>query len=152
MIEPPARLRRLSVRSVVRIKGTMLILRSDLTRHAIRPSDHPTFRPPDAPLSLLPSPRALRTPLLLDSMTPAEQASCMPTAERITRNPSVMGGKPCIRNLRITVGTVAGLVAAGKSREEILKLYPYLEGEDITAALTYAAWRAEELEIELRHG
>lgn len=85
-------------------------------------------------------------------MTPAEQASCMPTAERITRNPSVMGGKPCIRNLRITVGTVAGLVAAGKSREEILKLYPYLEGEDITAALTYAAWRAEELEIELRHG
>jgi len=43
-------------------------------------------------------------------------------------------------------------VAAGKSREEILKLYPYLEGEDITAALTYAAWRSEEQEVELRHG
>jgi len=76
----------------------------------------------------------------------------MMPAERITRNPSVMGGKPCIRNLRVTVGTVAGLVAAGKSREEILKLYPYLEGEDITAALTYAAWRSEEQEVELRHG
>jgi uncharacterized protein (DUF433 family) len=73
-------------------------------------------------------------------------------AERITRNPAVMGGKPCIRNLRVTAGTVAGLVAAGRTRDDILKLYPYLEAEDITAALTYAAWRAEEQEVELRHG
>jgi uncharacterized protein (DUF433 family) len=76
----------------------------------------------------------------------------MTVAERITRNPAVMGGKPCIRNLRVTVGTIAGLVAAGKTREEILKLYAYLEPEDITAALTYAAWRTEEQEVELHHG
>jgi uncharacterized protein (DUF433 family) len=76
----------------------------------------------------------------------------MATVERITRNPLIMGGKPCIRNLRVTVGTVAGLVAAGKTPEDILKLYPYLEGDDITAALTYAAWRSEEQEVELRHG
>ena len=56
---------------------------------------------------------------------------------RITRNPKVMGGKPCIRGLRVTVGTVAGLVAAGRSREEVLQLYPYLEPEDIAAALSW---------------
>lgn len=76
----------------------------------------------------------------------------MAVADRITRNPAVMGGKPCIRNLRVTVGTIAGLVAAGKAREDILKLYPYLEPDDITAALTYAAWRTEEQEVELHHG
>ena len=76
----------------------------------------------------------------------------MTAADRITRNPAIMGGKPCIRNLRVTVGTIAGLVAAGKTRDEILKLYPYLEPDDITAALTYAAWRTEEQEIELHHG
>jgi uncharacterized protein (DUF433 family) len=63
-----------------------------------------------------------------------------------------MGGKPCIRGLRVTVGTITGLVATGKTREDILKLYPYLEADDIAAALSYAAWRAEEQEIELRHG
>lgn len=63
-----------------------------------------------------------------------------------------MGGKPCIRNLRVTVGTVAGLVASGKTHAEILKLYPYLEADDIPAALAYAAWRAEEQEVELRVG
>jgi len=76
----------------------------------------------------------------------------VPTVDRITRNPAVMGGKPCIRNLRVTAGTIAGLVAAGKSRPEILKLYPYLEPDDITASLVYAAWRAEEQEVELRRG
>jgi len=75
----------------------------------------------------------------------------MIAADRITRNPAVMGGKPCIRNLRVTVGTVAGLVAAGKPQASILKLYPYLEPEDIAAALTYAAWRAEEQEVDLQH-
>ena len=60
-----------------------------------------------------------------------------------------MGGKPCIRGLRVTVGMITGMVAAGHSREEILLLYPYLEDEDITAALTYAAWRAEEYEADL---
>jgi len=60
-----------------------------------------------------------------------------------------MGGKPCIRNLRVTVGTILGLLAAKRSREEILKAYPYLETEDIDQALGYAAWRLEEQEIPL---
>ena len=60
-----------------------------------------------------------------------------------------MGGKPCIRGLRVTVGTVVGLVAAGNSREEILRLYPYLEPEDIDQALGYATWRVQEQEIAL---
>jgi uncharacterized protein (DUF433 family) len=68
---------------------------------------------------------------------------------RITVDPQVMGGKPCIRGLRVTVGTVVGLVAAGHSTEEILRLYPYLEEEDIPQALAYAAWRSEELELPL---
>jgi uncharacterized protein (DUF433 family) len=69
--------------------------------------------------------------------------------ERITHNPLVMGGKPCIRGLRVTVGTVLGLLATGKPRERILEAYPYLEAEDIDAALAYAAWRLEEHEEAL---
>ena len=65
---------------------------------------------------------------------------------RITVNPEVMGGKPCIRGLRVTVGTVVGLMASGHATEEILQAYPYLEAEDIADALAYAAWRAEESE------
>ena len=57
---------------------------------------------------------------------------------RITLNPQVMGGKPCIRGLRVTVGTVVGLFASGHSNAEILRLYPYLEEEDLRAALAYA--------------
>src|SRR3954462_10996713 len=68
---------------------------------------------------------------------------------RITHDPAVMGGKPCIRGLRVTVGTVLGLLAAGQSRERILQAYPYLEPEDLDAALTYAAWRMEEREEPL---
>ncbi|HEX7409051.1 MAG TPA: DUF433 domain-containing protein [Candidatus Binatia bacterium] len=68
---------------------------------------------------------------------------------RITSDPAVMGGKPCIRGLRVTVGTIVGLVATGHREEEILQLYPYLEAEDIREALSYAAWRAEEIEIPL---
>lgn len=69
--------------------------------------------------------------------------------ERITFNTEQMGGKPCIRHLRITVGMVVGLVASGHTVEKILSLYPYLEREDITQALQYAAWRAEEREVVL---
>jgi uncharacterized protein (DUF433 family) len=69
--------------------------------------------------------------------------------DRITHNPAVMGGKPCIRGLRVTVGTILGLLAGGKSRERILQAYPYLEPEDIDAALAYAAWRLEEREEPL---
>lgn len=73
----------------------------------------------------------------------------MKTLDRITFDPGVMGGKPCLRGLRVTVGTIVGLIAAGKPRNEILKLYPYLEDQDITQALTYAAWRTEEVELPL---
>ena len=66
---------------------------------------------------------------------------------RITLNPDVMGGKPCIRGLRVTVGTILGLLASGHSEGEILVAYPYLEREDIRAALTYATWRVEEREV-----
>ena len=68
---------------------------------------------------------------------------------RITFDPDVMGGKACIRGMRVTVGTVVGLLAAGRSPEEILKAYPYLEREDIDQALAYAAWRVEEREVAL---
>jgi uncharacterized protein (DUF433 family) len=73
----------------------------------------------------------------------------MTNLDRITRNPEVMGGKPCLRGMRVTVGTVVGLVAAGHSDAEILAAYPYLEGEDIRQALAYAAWRVEEIELPL---
>ena len=66
---------------------------------------------------------------------------------RITFNSEVMGGKPCIRGLRVTVGTIVGLMASGHSRADILDMYPYLEPEDIDQALSYAAWRAEEIEV-----
>jgi uncharacterized protein (DUF433 family) len=69
--------------------------------------------------------------------------------DRITRNPEVMGGKPCVRGLRVTVGMVVGLVASGHSSAEILAAYPYLEQEDIWQALAYAAWRVEEIEVPL---
>ena len=68
---------------------------------------------------------------------------------RITFDAQVMGGKPCIRGMRITVGTVVGLLAAGHTTADILKAYPYLEEEDIHEALAYAAWRAEEADIPL---
>ncbi len=69
--------------------------------------------------------------------------------ERITHDPAVMGGKPCIRGLRVTVGTILGLLASGQSRERILQAYPYLEPEDLDAALAYAAWRLEEREEQM---
>jgi len=68
---------------------------------------------------------------------------------RITLDPEVMGGKPCIRGMRVTVGTIVGLLATGHSVEDILKAYPYLEQEDIRQALAYAAWRVEEHELSL---
>jgi uncharacterized protein (DUF433 family) len=69
---------------------------------------------------------------------------------RITHDPTVMGGRPCIRGMRVTVGTIVGLLASGRTAEEILDAYPYLEQDDIRAALSYAAWRSEEVEVPLR--
>ena len=74
----------------------------------------------------------------------------MAAFDRITSDPAVMNGQPCIRGMRVTVGTVVGLVAAGRTRDEILREYPYLEAADIAEALSYAAWRAEEVEVPLR--
>jgi uncharacterized protein (DUF433 family) len=71
---------------------------------------------------------------------------------RITFDPEVMGGKPCIRGLRVTVGTIVGLVAAGHSTADILRAYPYLEEDDVREALSYAAWRVEEIELPLVGG
>jgi uncharacterized protein (DUF433 family) len=73
----------------------------------------------------------------------------LPQLTRITRDPATMGGKPCIRGMRVTVGTIVGLVAAGRAQDEILCEYPYLEADDIAEALSYAAWRAEEVEVPL---
>lgn len=66
----------------------------------------------------------------------------MTTLDRITLNPEVMGGKPCIRGMLVIVGTIVGLMAQGHTSEAILKAYPYLEKEDIYQALAYAAWRS----------
>ncbi|MCC7040226.1 MAG: DUF433 domain-containing protein [Burkholderiales bacterium] len=69
--------------------------------------------------------------------------------DRITQNPAVMGGKPCIRGMRVTVGMIVGQIAAGQTIEELLTDFPYLDREDIIQALRYAAWRAEEREVVL---
>jgi uncharacterized protein (DUF433 family) len=68
---------------------------------------------------------------------------------RITQNPAVMGGKPCIRGLRMTVGMIVGQIGAGRSIDQLLADYPYLQREDVLEALRYAAWRAQEREIDL---
>jgi len=73
----------------------------------------------------------------------------MKKLSRITMDPQVMGGKPCIRGMRVTVGTLVGLMASGKTIDEVLAAYPYIERQDVLEALTYAAWRAEEKELPL---
>jgi uncharacterized protein (DUF433 family) len=69
--------------------------------------------------------------------------------DRITRNPAVMGGKACIRGMRVTVSMIVGQIAAGHSMDDLLASYPYLEREDLTQALRYAAWVSEEREVVL---
>jgi uncharacterized protein (DUF433 family) len=69
--------------------------------------------------------------------------------DRITRNPAVMGGKACIRGMRVTVSMIVGQIGAGHSIDELLASYPYLEREDILQALRYAAWVAEDREVVL---
>ncbi|RDE10004.1 DUF433 domain-containing protein [Pelagibacterium lacus] len=71
------------------------------------------------------------------------------TFDRITRRPGLMGGKACIRGMRLTVGMIVGQIGAGVTIEELLELYPDLEREDILQALRYAAWRTEDREIDL---
>jgi uncharacterized protein (DUF433 family) len=69
--------------------------------------------------------------------------------DRITFNPRVMGGKATIRGMRVTASMILGLLSTGVSHEEILEDYPYLEEEDILAALEYGWWRAQESELPL---
>ena len=73
----------------------------------------------------------------------------MEQLNRITQQPEVMGGRACIRGMRVTVGMVVGQIGAGRSVEELLADYPYLERDDIMQALRYAAWRTEEREVML---
>jgi uncharacterized protein (DUF433 family) len=68
---------------------------------------------------------------------------------RITRDPGTMGGKACIRGMRVTVGMILGNLGAGVSIEELLDAYPYLERQDILEAMRYGAWLAQEREINL---
>lgn len=69
--------------------------------------------------------------------------------DRITLNPERMGGRPCVRDLCVTVGMLVGQIGEGRSIEALLGDYPYLEREDVMQALRYAAWRVEEREITL---
>ena len=71
----------------------------------------------------------------------------MNTLDRITFDPTVMGGRACIRGLRVTVSMIVGLFAEGRTLTEILEAYPYLEEDDVRQALAYSAWRASEIEL-----
>ena len=73
----------------------------------------------------------------------------MNSLTRIPFDSKIMGGKPCIRGMRVTVGMIVGLIASGHSFEEILRAYPYLEEEDLRESLRYAAWRVKEIEVPL---
>lgn len=81
--------------------------------------------------------------------TGLDEEMVVPQLDRITQQPEVMGGRACIRGMRVTVGMVVGQIGAGHSIDQVLADYPYLEREDILQALRYAAWRAEEREIEI---
>jgi uncharacterized protein (DUF433 family) len=76
----------------------------------------------------------------------------MDTLDRITVDPTVMGGKACVRGLRVTVGMIVGQIGAGRAVDDLLADYPYLERQDVLQALRYAAWRAEEREVALAQG
>ena len=73
----------------------------------------------------------------------------MDSLDRITQQAGIMGGKACVRGMRVTVGMVVGQIGAGQSFDEVLAAYPYLERDDVLQALRYAAWRAEEREVML---
>lgn len=76
----------------------------------------------------------------------------MKIPEKIVLDPEVMGGRPCIRGTRVTVGLIVGMLAGHHDRNEVLELYPYLSSDDIDAALEYAAWRADEQEVVAASG
>ena len=69
--------------------------------------------------------------------------------DRVTFDPSILGGRACIRGMRVTASMIVGLVAEGRTIAEILGAYPYLEEEDVRQALAYSAWRASEIDIPI---
>ncbi len=69
--------------------------------------------------------------------------------DRITRDPTIMSGKACIRGMRVTVGMIVGQIAEGATPDDLLREFPYIEREDITQALRYASWLASEREVYL---
>ncbi len=73
----------------------------------------------------------------------------MTSFERIVRDPRIMGGKPCVRGTRVTVGMIVGMLGSGYDSNKLLAEYPYLSREDIHEALRYAAWLSEERELDL---
>ncbi len=73
----------------------------------------------------------------------------MEAIERITVDPKVFGGRPCIRGLRFPVSKILDLIASGMTTEEVLADYPYLEAEDIRQSLKYAAWVVQEEQAEI---
>ena len=85
-------------------------------------------------------------------VTGFDKEMVMPQLDRITQQPEVMGGKACIRGMRVTVGMLVSQIGAGHSVDEVLADYPYIERPDIMQALQYAAWRSEEREITLASG
>ena len=85
----------------------------------------------------------------MDLRIECDKEMVMEQLDRITQQPDVMGGKACIRGMRVTVGMVVAQIGAGHSIDAILADYPYLEREDVMQALRYAAWRAEEREVML---
>jgi uncharacterized protein (DUF433 family) len=88
---------------------------------------------------------------LITISTSFHEEKSMEQFNRITQQSSVMGGKACIRGMRVTVGMIVGQVGAGCGIEEILGDYPYLEREDVLQALRYAAWRTEERDVVLAY-
>ena len=81
-----------------------------------------------------------------------DQAASQHPLTRITRDPQVMEGRACIRGMRVTVGMVVGQIGAGRTIENVLEDFPYLEREDVLEALQYAAWLSQEREIVLATG
>jgi uncharacterized protein (DUF433 family) len=87
--------------------------------------------------------------LKLEEYDARESSPHIPGLERITVDSRVMGGKPCIRGLRVTVGMIVRMIAAGHSKNRLLEMYPYLEPQDIDQALEFASWMVDEKEYDL---
>ena len=131
--------------------GAAKLTRSRLKSNGLEPAADGRFRSVH-PRTLRPLSTRLRKgrPASTIHRSFDREAKEMASFDRITQEPGTMGGKACIRGLRVTVGMVVGQIGAGHTVDEVLADFPYLEREDVMQALRYAAWRAEEREIVLR--